>query len=122
MGGVGVKRDLELVREILIEVENVAGGGPKSFDASKVDIIKFRHVELLKMAGLLDSNKFNETASKLKVQLTWDGHDFLDAIKDQSIWNKTKAKLKEVGGTAPFDIVKSVASGVIQAVILGSAS
>ena len=61
---------------------------------------------------ITDAFNYAKTEGK-KVHLTWAGHDFLDAIKDQGIWDQTKTKLKEVGGPASLDVVKAVAVSIM---------
>ena len=40
--------------------------------------------------------------------MTMAGHDFLDAIRDQSVWDKTKNRIGQAGGWT-LDIVLAVA-------------
>jgi len=40
--------------------------------------------------------------------ITWYGHEFLDSIRDEGVWNHTKKALKPFG-SASFEIVKNVA-------------
>ena len=41
--------------------------------------------------------------------LTWEGHDFLDAIRSDTVWNKTKTLLKEKTLGMSFNIIKKIA-------------
>ena len=41
--------------------------------------------------------------------LTWDGHEFLDAIRNEGTWNKIKAFVKEKSASLSFDVIKAVA-------------
>ena len=41
--------------------------------------------------------------------LTWQGHEFLDAIRNDTIWNKTKNVVAERGGAIPFELIKELA-------------
>jgi hypothetical protein len=40
--------------------------------------------------------------------LTWQGHEFLDASRDESFWNKAKGKLAGVTGGIGFELLKAV--------------
>ncbi|ARW15261.1 hypothetical protein S101446_00120 [Komagataeibacter europaeus] len=42
--------------------------------------------------------------------LSWKGQEFLDTIRDDSIWKKTKEK----AGSASFDILTAVAKAVLK--------
>ncbi len=45
--------------------------------------------------------------------MTMEGHDFLDAIKEQAVWNKTKTRVGDVGAWT-LDIVLAVAKDEIK--------
>ena len=48
--------------------------------------------------------------------LTWEGHEFLDTIRAQSVWDRTKEFVKQNGQdirSLPLDIIKSVAKNQI---------
>ena len=36
-------------------------------------------------------------------------HEFLDAIRNDTVWNKVKATVKEKGGAIPFEVLKLLA-------------
>lgn len=46
-------------------------------------------------------------------RLTADGCDYLDNIRNDTIWNKTKEVISNIGGTCALDIVKSIAGKII---------
>lgn len=41
--------------------------------------------------------------------ITYDGHVFLDTIRDNNIWNKTLKILSSIGATAP-ELIKDIAT------------
>ncbi len=41
--------------------------------------------------------------------MTWEGHDFLDAIRNDTIWNRVKATVTEKGGGASVEVMKEIA-------------
>ena len=47
-------------------------------------------------------------------RMTNQGHDYLDAIRDNGIWTKTKAAVAETGGSATLEIVKALALGFLK--------
>lgn len=79
------------------------------------------HMELLIEAGLvqgklhrvLGRGPVNFSASRL----TWEGHEFLDAIRSDTVWNKTKETFASKGIDMTFDTVKAVAGGVMTAML-----
>ena len=38
--------------------------------------------------------------------LTWDGADFLESMRDQRVWNRAKDTMKKTVGSTTFDVVK----------------
>lgn len=66
------------------------------------------HVLLLVDAGLVA--EIDESTFRLTAQ----GHGYLDAIRDEGIWNKTKQAVAETGGSATLDIIKSLAVGFLK--------
>ncbi len=48
-------------------------------------------------------------------RLTWDGHEFLDAIRGDTIWQKTKNSFVSKGLSMTLDLVKSVAVDIASA-------
>ena len=111
-----MKRDLDLCLEILRHIET--GNGEQCMalktaeaigkDASEVSYNCF----LLLDAGLLAGKDFSTLAAKdvMISRLTWQGHEFLDAARDQTHWEKAKdVAHKSSGG---FEIVRSVLSSL----------
>ena len=78
-------------------------------------------------AGLLDYFKGqygdNELLFFFVGRLTWDGHEFLDKIKNDTVWNRTTTTIKEKGVPFVLDAVKEIATAIttsmIQAAIKG---
>lgn len=113
-----MKRDFDLIRRILRDAENMSAMstisnlgtlGGKSFGYEGHDPkVVGEHVQLLIEAGLLDGkvSPGMDGGAYIQVQrLTWKGHDFLDAMKDDSIWTQAKETiLRPVGGVA-FDVL-----------------
>ena len=41
------------------------------------------------------------------ISLTWQGHEFLDAARNDTIWRKAKKKVLETTGGLAFDVLKA---------------
>jgi hypothetical protein len=52
-------------------------------------------LDLLLEAGFLKGDPMPSIS-----RLTWEGHEFLDNIRDAGIWGKTKAKLRDLPSVA----------------------
>ena len=115
-----MKRDMDLVREILLATE-ASDRDPRAY----VDLaIAGRsgqeiayHVQLLGEADLLvvqDLQTVGRDGYKLMPKrLTWKGHEFLDTIRDPEVWRKTKIGAEQVGGFS-LDILPALAKGFLK--------
>jgi hypothetical protein len=100
-----VKRDLDLIRTILIAVES---GDPKAELPCTQEEFAY-HAALLKDAGLIEGavaldNKGQPRAAHI-TRLTWTGHEFLDAARNDTVWNAAKDKFLKPGASWTFSIV-----------------
>ncbi len=111
-------RNWEIIREILLKLEKMSpdktlrlGDFPeeKAYDYSY-------HVELLFEAGLIYGEMLKELGTQasdfLALRLTWAGHEFLDSIRSDTVWDKTKSRFVKEGISMTFDLIKSVAIGI----------
>jgi hypothetical protein len=114
-----MKRDMDLIRAILLSVEEQdVGRAPRdlTIDGYNAEQISY-HNYLIGDAGLAKTvdvtTRGSSGPSALVVHLTWAGHEFLDAARDDTIWSKTKARLGAVGSA-----VLGVPIGVLTAVLI----
>jgi len=117
-----MKRDMELIRSILLQVE--------SNDFRPDEIPKYKdfpdeiiayHVELLIRSGYLTGlthpignniRQFDHIES-----LTWEGHDLLDTIREDSIWASIKDQIKKSGSdirSVPLKIIAKFALDIVE--------
>ena len=113
-----MKRDIDLVRAILLEVESATGGvdvGELCSGQHEVDGVCY-HVELMQQRGLIDANLWKDAngdvVSATVLGLTWDGQDFLDAMRDMRVWAKAKKAIRSSVGSTTFEVVKRVCTEV----------
>lgn len=109
-----MKRDMELVRLLLLEMEKVPIG--EDLDLTKIegyesDDIHY-HIMLLHQAGLiqaLDGSGGGGHFDWIPEYITWEGHEFLETIRDDKKWERLMTTVgKETGGVA-FELIKSTA-------------
>jgi Hypothetical protein (DUF2513) len=106
-----VKRDDDLIRKLLFEFEEsedwlieVPG---ITLDAAEDDRKARYHMYLLADEGMLVAH------GKYTMRMTSRGHDFLDAIRSDTIWNKTKAGAASLGGVT-LGMLKDIAFGYLK--------
>lgn len=110
-----MKRDMDLIRKILLEAEqDNSDHGLSDFliPGFTQEQIGY-HVYLLKNAGLVegyigfDNGSVNVGSYDIN-RMTFAGHDFLDAIRDDVVWTKRKEKVIEFGVGAFLELVKTL--------------
>lgn len=107
-----MQRDMDLVREIMFKIEAAHTFDvrlpPIEVEGYTKDQVAY-HLVLLKEAELIeaiDTTKGRDGGIR-PLRLTWQGHEFLEAARDDSRWNEAKGLMQKTGGFV-FDVVKSV--------------
>jgi hypothetical protein len=54
-------------------------------------------MELLQERGLIDVPESQPMFGIAFTRLSWDGHEYLDAVQDPKVWRETKDKVENVG-------------------------
>ena len=106
-----MKRDMNLVREILVWAENQKDGrvtnNPVIKGYSDEEIAY--HVYIMDEAGLVKAHDMTSGGDKspnaVLLQLTWNGHEFLSAAKDDTIWTKAKNTVLKTTTSITFDLL-----------------
>lgn len=119
-----MKRDLDLIRGILLAVENSVATPAFDTIETLTKHLKFKdlelvsyHIELLKDCDYIEtSSPFfgSGYADYTVIRMTSLGCDYLDNVRNDTVWNETQNKLKAYGGSLALDIVKSLAGTIIR--------
>lgn len=111
-----MKRNWDTLRSILLALENDEGDELLS-DVSETERMSLIYnIELLIEANLIVGSVKKLSRGKKRVtliKLTWDGHEFLDDIRDETAWQKVKDGANEVGSFG-IDTLKQLAKGYIK--------
>jgi len=116
-----MKRDMDLVRSILLKLEQKDIGRSVTIDGFEDETVS-RHLELLEEAGLIKATIIpldNRPSLVLVERPTWQGYDFLDAIRSDQVWNRTKTLVAEKTGSTAFEVIKAVATAIATKLLLG---
>ena len=108
-----MKRDMDLVRKILQHVEGSEDGNINldipDYSQDKISL----HVELMKEAGLIEASIHrNSDGPEHKIvacvvrRLTWNGHEFLEAARNDTFWEQAKKQCREKTGGLVLDVLK----------------
>jgi hypothetical protein len=119
-----MKRDMELVRKILLAVEESddahrRGMRPK-IDGYEDDMIQV-HVGLLWRKGLINAldGSSRDGESYVITGLTWEGYDFIEAARNETTWRKAMQVVKEKGGGVTLEIMKELLKKFLAEQVLG---
>lgn len=120
-----MKRDMELIRKILFTIEDKYVDTWLSSSEIPIDGYDMKtigyHCAILHEAGLLYDYEGQYGDGELQQfgvsRLTWDGHELLDKIKSDTVWNKTKDTIKAKGIPFVLDTVKEIATAVTTSMI-----
>jgi hypothetical protein len=74
-------------------------------DEFEEDVVS-EHIELLIEAGYLEGKmlKYIGGCSTHISRLTWKGHDFVQASRDDTVWHKAKEKTKSSAASVTFEV------------------
>lgn len=113
-----MKRDMDLVRTILLALADSDGplwSTELVTDEYSRDVIGY-HFLILDEAGLIIANVKAADNDPYYIavasRLTWEGNDFLDAVRDESIWRRVRSTIGKITGGASFEVFKTVASSL----------
>lgn len=113
-----MKRDFELIRKLLIFFEDKES--PKHCEIPDIEgyddntMIK-GHLVLLYEAGLLRCEAVRSSSSDrviyvIPFDLTWEGHEFLDKVRDETVWRKITSMVSSRGGSVAFSVINQLAT------------
>ncbi len=120
-----MKRDMELVRLILLKIEEEY----QSTAIYNLDIPGYNketvayHCKILYEAGFISDYKARYADNEINMfgvgSLTWDGSDFLDKIRDNTQWKKVKETITQKGLPMIVDTIKSISTALVTAATEG---
>jgi Hypothetical protein (DUF2513) len=101
-----MKRDMDIIRQLLLRAEAAADGQLTINDA-----LETYQVHLMIGAGLVNGHISEEITTSAPRHsyihgVTWAGHDFLDAARDETLWKKAKQHVIKPGASFTFELVK----------------
>ena len=114
-----MKRDMDLVREIMLKIEALPAGPPVLYRIGEVeDLVLLNHLEMLIDAGLVRGKISRSQGARGDIigisTLTWEGHEWIDVVRDPRVWDEAKRTLLENGGALSFELTKAVATRILR--------
>ena len=110
-----MKRDFNVIRNIMLQIEaceDADGLNCVELEAVDEPTIGY-HLSMLYDAEFIDgivSTSMGSPFSLLGANLTWTGHEFLDNARNDEVWGKTQAFIKNTTGSVSLDVLKELLS------------
>jgi len=105
-----MKRDMDLIRRMLLALEQLEGEGLGTLEGVPTRVFA-EHAQLMVEAGLVEARVIKSTlvpTDAYIARITFAGHDFVDAAKNDGLWNKVKSKVLNSGASFTFDLLKDL--------------
>lgn len=115
-----MKLNHDCVRELMLILEDNLGLG-EMIDISKVEITNFSENDILYAAIKLHEAAYISGSVSYNLSgnyrvlingITWEGHKFLDTVRDNKVWSHTKSVLSKVSSSS-ITFASTVASQVL---------
>lgn len=110
-----MKRDLALIRDLLLRIEATPANRDARLDTTEVDEdVVHEHLEMLIDAGLIEGTVLAAGSGHARIydvrvkRLTWTGHEFLANAQNEGAWAKTLEFVRSKGGAVSLEIVKEL--------------
>jgi len=109
---------MELVRKILIAIEDyphAQGYVPLNFEGASDEEV-FYHVKLLAGYGIIEATDCSSSFGLCwhAKRLTWDGHDFIEALRSESNWSRIKKWISDAGKTLTIETMRIAVKTLLQ--------
>lgn len=123
-----MKLNNDCVRDLLLYIEenstinkplNMVNVSIKEYSNDEICYTSLKLVEASFINGKTFQADNNIFYAFMVQDLTWEGHQFLDNIRDPKVWTETKSKLSKFMSTS-LSVAADVASQVIAAMINNS--
>jgi hypothetical protein len=95
----------------LEDKENPRGWAEIDLEGVSNELVSYQ-IKILSQGGLIEADNCSTQSGFdwRAVGLTWAGHEFLDTIKNDTVWAKTKSFVLSKGGSASFTVIGKIAS------------
>ncbi len=116
-----MERNWDMIRDILTRLEQHSEGPISLSDFPDEDpILISYHAKLLLEANLVNGQMveaFGEIEDFSINRMTWEGHEFLDAIRNKTVWKKITKEFSDKGVSMTFDLIKSASKTVVSSMV-----
>lgn len=120
-----MRRDDELIRRLMLRLEDMPPGittlGGELSDVEPDSAKLAEHLQLLIDHNFIEGRNSGGLMpgadAFVVVRITAGGHDFINALRNDTVWRKTKDKVASVGGSVSLGTLTEVASAVAKGLL-----
>ncbi len=115
-----MKCDRNLVRKMLLEIENQESGyAPVNIVIEDHNQEQIRyHAYIMTQGGLIESmnctNLNSNSPQAIPKNLTWEGHEFIEAARNDTLWKKAMNMVNEKGGSITISALSQLLSSLMK--------
>ncbi len=114
-----MKRDLELIRKIVLKMEDAPTGWAPDLKIEGYSDAKIAyHCYLVADAGLAKGHDVTTAGSSgpewMLSYLTWAGHEFAEAARDEGRWKQALGVVKEKGGAVTIAVLTELLTSLMK--------
>ena len=122
-----MKLTIECVRDVLLEIEDLPWGRNTPSDL-KTSIKKHGQEPVMYTLAKLDEAQyincqkaFVPSTGRVRVDIvysmTFGGHEFLNSIREEGVWNRLKGAMVD-GGAECFEVIKDIGIELLKAALI----
>jgi len=115
-----MKRDMDYVRDLLLRIEeltepNLADLALQEADEDEAQKLAYHIRMMIEEVGLVRGIEAGSHSGTnwLNINLTWQGHEYLDDVRDPEVWKQAKAGAEKFGGLS-FELFGALAKGLVK--------
>lgn len=116
-----MKCDMNLVRKILLEIENRELG--RIYTDIEIDSYSreqiYYHCYIMLQEGLIEGTMYPEllcgtSPQAIPKNLTWKGHEFIEAARNDTLWKKAITIAQEKGVSITIPVISQLLTSLIK--------
>lgn len=115
-----MKRDMELIRQLLFKLEkqNIDANALRTIKPFEIEIEGYdvteikHHLIMLADSPFLKNDGFDLSGALLFRGVSWEGHEIINTIRDNEIWEKTVNDIKKKGVDGVVSLIVEVAKAI----------
>lgn len=104
-----MKRDMDIVRRIALQTADLPYGEMLDRLEGVEDVVFATHVQWMEEAGLVKASIAEYVGGHMNavvLRLTWDGCEFADSVRSDTLWNAAKTKVLMPSGSWTFGLLR----------------